>query len=248
VRLRRLAAALVLCFSAPWPAGAQVPPPAPQITPDELLAGSCGVLIGSVQPLQDAGRYLLTFRRRPETPRLAVVVRVDDRTGHWLYPAATAPQAIVVVPDTVSPPINVMPASAGGPSGDQVACMPDGRTPPTQAPIAAPDVPVLAPVSRATDAAATCDVPFASVHMIGTPPKLAFAAETRQPGTVKVRIDVNPDGTVRDVTVLAAPNAAMGDELVAALRILTFEPEIFRCTPVPSHVFFAVTLQFNRPG
>jgi TonB family protein len=248
VRIRALAAALVLCFPAAAPAGAQAPPPASQITPDELLAGSCGVVIGSVQPLQDAGRYLLTFRRRPETPRLAVVVRVDDRTGHWLYPAATAPQAIIVVPDTASPPINVMPASAGGASGDEVACTPDGRTPPTQAPIAAPDVPVLTPVSRASDAAATCDVPFASAHMIGTPPRPTFAAATREPGTVKVRIEVNPDGTVRDVTVLAAPNTAMAGELVAAVRTITFEPEIFRCTPVPSHTFFAVTLQFNRPG
>jgi TonB family protein len=248
VSTRRLAAALVLCVSAASPAGAQAPPPAPVITPEELLAGSCGVLIPSVQPLQDAGRYLLTFRRRTETPRLAVVVRVDDRTGHWLYPPATAPQAIIVVPDTVSPPINVMPASAGGPSGDEVACAPDGRTPPAQAPIPAPDVPVLTPASRVADAAATCAVPFASSRMIGTPPRPTFATATRQPGTVKVRIDANPDGTVRDVTVLAAPNAAMGEELATAARTMTFEPEIFRCTPVRSHTFYAVTLRSNGPG
>jgi TonB family protein len=245
VSFRRVTScALAACALTAGIASAQAPP-GPGPTPEELFAGNCGVLIPAVRRLQTAGRYLVTLRRRPGLEAAAVTLRVDDRTGHWLYPQTTAAQAIIVIPESVNPPINVIPVSIRDTSGER-ACEPGARPVPAAIPIMGPDqVPILEPESRTADEPATCETPFASARAsspISGPPNLPPGA--RVTGSARVRLDVLPDGTVGRVTVLSATNAALGEAVANSMQRMTFQPEIFRCTPLPSHTFITITTRF----
>lgn len=240
---RRTIASLIL---AVWPAAtgtayAQTVPPVSPVTPAMLFAGTCGVVLSTVQRVEGGGRYLLTFKRREESPNLPVIVRIDDRAGHWLYPPITAAQAVVTVPASAEGPLNAMVYASHDPSAGDVACGLRGRPITATAPVAVPSgVDEFAPASHAADAPASCVAPFVPARPAGSPPRPTFPPElARIPWTVVVRVDIAVDGSVSNVTVLDATNPEIAEVFSAAARAATFSPEIFRCEPVTSYSFLS---------
>ena len=240
---RRTIASFMLAL---WPAAAgtayaQSVPPASPITPAMLFAGTCGVILSTVQRVEGGGRYLLTFKRREESPNLPVVVRIDDRAGHWLYPPIAAAQAVVSVPASAEGPLNAMVYTAHDPSAGDVGCGLHGRPITATAPVAVPSgVDEFAPASYAADAPATCVAPFVPTRPTGSSPRPTFTPElARIPWTVVARVDIAVDGSVSNVTVLAATNPEIAEVFSAAARTATFSPEIFRCEPVTSYSFLS---------
>ncbi|HEY0393335.1 MAG TPA: hypothetical protein VGD01_02455 [Candidatus Elarobacter sp.] len=189
------------------------------------------------------GRYLVEFLRREDAPPLPAIVRVDDRTGHWLYPPTVAARVVIVVPPAAGSALNVSVDAVRPAGGPDVPCTPGVATP---GPISGVPVPAdtgeIASVSHLDDAPAICETPFVREgHLTMPPPRPVFADGVRQvAGTVKVRTSITADGHVDNVRVLSAPSPEVGGVVATAARGLTYTPKVFRCRGVPSTSFFSM--------
>jgi hypothetical protein len=243
VKIESLPSASLVCsLLLLAPAAAQSGPPDPP-SAAELLSGTCGVGVRTVRALDVRGRYLVEFLRRDDGPALPVVLRVDDRTGHWLYPPSSAARVVVIVPPVAGSPLNVSVDAVRPAGGPDVPCAPGVATP---EPVSAVPLPAgaaeIAAVSHVDDAPTTCENPFVREgHLTAPPPRPVFADSVRQvTGTVKIRTSIAADGRVENVTVLSAPSPDVGTVVAMMARGLTYTPKVFRCQAVPSTSFFSV--------
>jgi hypothetical protein len=219
----------------PTPAFAQTSP----ISDANLVADGCGVAVRRVGTLAPAARYTVELIRAPEGPRLAVVVRVDDRLGHWLYPPTDAEQIAIDVPPTARPPINVTASAVRTSTGDDTPCQLSVAepAPATDVPVAIASAAVM-PSAHVDDTSALCEVPFERARAVGAP-SIHLPAELRGTGgTAQVAIHVLPDGSVDRARVLESSSTVFGDAIAENALKFMVKPSVFRCMPIESTLFF----------
>lgn len=176
----------------------------------------------------------------------SLTLRLDDRTGHWLYPGITNTTAVIALPAHTEGPLNLSIASVSLANGDERACPPSVKvlaagTVSAEQP-AATSQPVVSPSTRVSDEPAACDVPFVPARVLTarSPVMPPLAVESRVSGVVTVLVALEADGSVAGATILSSPSTLVNDSALAAARGSTFAPETFRCRPSTGDYTFLV--------
>ena len=243
MRLLVLPAVVVMCLSGSSPAAsADVGSP---------IHRDCAAwVVGATRSAADTAHVALQVMGPSPSTVDAVTLRLDDRTGHWLYDV-TRSQSDIALPRAVQEPLNLGVASVRV-QGVRKACDPSVYVVPSPAEAAATasrPAGVVSPSQHVADEPARCTEPFAPARAVSIAPppdvdNLRMDQQTKT-GTVITRVTLQPNGRVQTAAILSSPWSWFDAPALAVARNSGFSAATFSCSATGGDYVFFVSLTMN---
>jgi len=206
------------------------------IAPVRAASDTC-----ATPPVRRVGDALVVARR--ERRPSAIVYRLDNVDGYWLFPASNARVAALAVPAAAAGSINLSVVQETEIDGTVRTCSPR----PTQMlSVDSAEIPAeaerLEPLPFVSEPlpCGVLDRPARIINAVApTTPRIA--AQQGISGDVRVEIALDEHSEVTSAKIVASPSSLLNDPSLEAARQSTFAAEQFRCAAVPAHFIFIVT-------
>jgi len=196
--------------------------------------------------VRQVGDSLVATLREPRPS--AVVYRLDDVAGHWLFPATNAQVMTFALPAAASGSVNLSIVQETESDGNIRTCPPRPQhiiRSRSDDPAAVPaDAEHLEPLPFVSEPlpCGWLDRPARIVNAVA-PVTPRAAAEQGIQGSVGVEIALDENSEVTSATIVSSPAAILNEPALEAARRSTFQAEQFRCASIPAHFIFIVNYQ-----